>query len=458
MNCTAIRLGVWSFVFFSSQMAVAFEPLAFTVVGPQGRSHVRVVTPATQCPQIQWNDGPSQTMAVRAAPGQIPARSGGAQEAKDAVFDVLTCEAPWPTGVQIARVGSQTVRTFAPQKVKRIVVIADTGCRMKGSENAFQDCNEPHKWPFAQLSQSAVDKRPDLVIHIGDIHYRESPCPDDRKGCQNSPWGYGFDSWEADFFKPAKSLLMAAPWVFVRGNHETCARAGQGWFRFMDSGPWKIGRNCNSPDQDDEADYSAPYAVPLNGDTQFLIFDSSKTAGKKLSSTDAMYQRYQEQLLALEKLSTLKKNNIFLSHHPLLAIAPNASGKTIKSGGNSSLLSVFQSRYAHQIFPEGVQWVMHGHIHAFESLSFKGDQPASLIMGNSGSVSEGVLPKNLDDSFPLLPNVHVQHYASNTAYGFGLIELPDDPKDPWKLTEFDVLGHALMECAIAHKKSVCRPL
>ena len=116
-------------------------------------------------------------------------------------------------------------------QIKRIVLIGDTGCRMKASENAFQACNDSVKWPFAQVAQSAAALQPDLVIHVGDIHYRESPCPAGNAGCANSPWGYGFDAWQADLFEPAKPLLAAAPWVFVRGNHESCSRAGQGCSR-----------------------------------------------------------------------------------------------------------------------------------------------------------------------------------------------------------------------------------
>src|SRR4029077_15152285 len=34
-----------------------------------------------------------------------------------------------------------------------------------------------------------------------------------------------------DFFKPAEPLLLAAPWVMVRGNHENCfGKNGDGWF------------------------------------------------------------------------------------------------------------------------------------------------------------------------------------------------------------------------------------
>ena len=32
-------------------------------------------------------------------------------------------------------------------------------------------------------------------------------------------------------------LLATAPWILLRGNHEDCSRAGEGWFRFLDRAP-----------------------------------------------------------------------------------------------------------------------------------------------------------------------------------------------------------------------------
>ena len=48
-------------------------------------------------------------------------------------------------------------------------------------------------WPFPKIAATAAAARPDLVIHVGDYHYREAPCPAERAGCANSPSGYGFD-------------------------------------------------------------------------------------------------------------------------------------------------------------------------------------------------------------------------------------------------------------------------
>ena len=127
-----------------------------------------------------------------------------------------------------------------PQVINRIVLIGDTGCRLKQSDSAFQDCNEAKAYPFAALAARASAMKPDLVVHLGDLHYRESPCPADQRGCAGSPWGYGYDAWLADVFIPGQALLSAAPWVFVRGNHESCQRAGVGWHRFFDA--FQIGR------------------------------------------------------------------------------------------------------------------------------------------------------------------------------------------------------------------------
>lgn len=97
---------------------------------------------------------------------------------------------------------------------------------------------------------TAAKLQPDLVMHIGDYHYRENACPSDIAGCKDSPWGYGWDTWEADLFKPAAPLLAAAPWIVVRGNHEECARAGQGWFRLLDTQAYSAKRTCDDPAND----------------------------------------------------------------------------------------------------------------------------------------------------------------------------------------------------------------
>jgi phosphodiesterase/alkaline phosphatase D-like protein len=78
-------------------------------------------------------------------------------------------------------------------------VIGDTGCRLKLADNYFQSCSDSEKWAFRSMVEAAAKTKPDLVIHVGDYHYRENACPEGNKDCAGSPWGYGWDTWKADF-------------------------------------------------------------------------------------------------------------------------------------------------------------------------------------------------------------------------------------------------------------------
>ena len=438
----------------------AAEPLtaADSVFTVQGHSAVlRVLTQAATCPQVQWEGQGAHTMALRVAPATIAQRAGGEQKhAKEAAFEVRVCEAAWPAGVTGASVAGR--RVAAPKaEIRRIVIVADTGCRMKASEKAFQSCNDATQWPFAQVARAAAALKPDLVLHIGDIHYRESPCPVDNAGCAASPWGYGYDAWQADLFTPARPLLEAAPWVFVRGNHESCFRAGQGWFRFIDAQPWSEARSCNAPSLDGDADYSEPYAVAVTAQSQFIVFDSSKANGKPYGETDPAYAIYARQLASVAQLAQSPKDSFFLSHHPLLAVAQTKKSGKLKLAGNEGLQSVFSVQYPQRLFPQGVAVALHGHVHLFESMSFKGEHPASLVLGNSGSANEGAAPEAIATGTELYPGVEVEDYASRSEFGFATLDRVDGAAPgQWLLTEYAVNGVPVLECSISGGKSRCR--
>ena len=436
------------------------EPLAVFTVQSAGKLAIaRVLTRAASCPAVVWNGKYAQAMTARAAPATVAVRGDAAQsDNKPAVFDVLTCEAIWPRGITSARVGQRAVPS-PRAAINRIVLIADTGCRMKATDKAFQPCTDAKSWPFAQVSKSAAALKPDLVVHIGDIHYRESPCPADMAACANSPWGYGVDAWQADFFDPARPLLAAAPWVLVRGNHESCTRAGQGWFRFMDAQPWTPQRSCNESAHDDDADFSEPYAVPLDAYSQFIVFDSSQSSGKAYQPGDPAFAKYSDAMKTVERLSKGKPNSIFLSHHPLQAVVPAKEGEGFKAAGSKGLQSVFSTAYPERLFPDGVTVAMHGHVHLFESISFKGRQPASLVLGNAGSANEGRVPTRLPPGTELYPGAEVQDYAARAEYGFATLDRQKGkPAGRWLLTEYTEMGVAVMRCQVADGKSRCKPV
>jgi hypothetical protein len=140
----------------------AAAPAAYVVVG-DGGAIARVVTAAAICPvlRVDRHDVP---MTVRFAAGTVPLRPTASlpENSKPSAFPVTVCEAMLPTGAKRAVVDS--VRLPVPKReVRRIVVIGDTGCRLKAADQAYQPCNDPAQFPFARIAASAARWKPDLV-------------------------------------------------------------------------------------------------------------------------------------------------------------------------------------------------------------------------------------------------------------------------------------------------------
>jgi hypothetical protein len=286
---------------------------------------------------------------------------------------------------------------------------------------------------------------------MGDVHYRESPCPTDRPGCAGSPWGYGDDTWDADLFRPAAPLLAAAPWVFVRGNHESCSRAGQGWFRFADAAPWTEARSCNNASQDADADFSEPYAVPLDAQTQLIVFDSSRVGLQPYPPNHATARRYAQALVRAEALARQAPHNIFLNHHPVLGYAPR--GANAVWPGNPALQTVFAEQHGARFFAPGVDMAWHGHVHLFEAIDFASAHPFTLVVGNSGSLADRPMPLPLPTSPQVAPGAQVREIVTHADYGFTTL---DRTEQGWALTAWSVEGQPLAHCALSGSAGRCR--
>lgn len=401
----------------------------------------RALVRSSDCPALAV-DGRDLPMQVRAPAGAVPARPVAQGLTKPARFELTVCEATLPQGARSARVGTfdLPVTVSAPQ---RIVVIGDTGCRMKQSENAFQSCSDNDAWPFARVVRAAAAQKPDLVIHVGDYHYRESPCPQSEKACEGSPWGFGQDTWTADFFTPAQPLLRAAPWVFVRGNHESCSRAGQGWFRFLDAAPWSDARSCNDPAQDELAAHTQPFAVTLDAQTRLIVFDSSEQKG-----AEAEFKR---EFAQVEQLAKGASHAVFLSHHPVLALGLPTKGKPIRPESKEMIASL-QAARGGKLFAPPVDLALHGHVHLFEALGFTEGGTPTFVLGNSGSMTEGWLPEKLPAESRDIGGVKIDAFHTRQGFGFAMLEREDGG---WRMTEFDWDGKPLMRCAVASPSLRC---
>jgi predicted phosphodiesterase len=392
---------------------------AWVALTSQGALARAIVTdPQGKCPVIEVSDG--------AAPRPLPmlVRAG-----RDGDFKVLVCEAALPRDVRSARIDG-TPLPLLPSEVHRIAVIGDTGCRIKCSDQGcdVQACNDPKEWPFAQVAERVAKERPDVVIHVGDYHYREAPCPADQQAkCGGSPYGDTWPAWQADFFAPAAPLLHAAPWVFVRGNHEDCQRAGGGWFRLLDPGP--LPASCN---EDPE-----PYAVEIPG-LQFLVLN---TSAADATSPPDYAKAYEE----LNGLAAGYGPSWLLSHHPLWAL--------LESSGQLIPLTQTLQTASNNTLDKNVQLVLAGHIHLFEALGFNQDVPRvpSVVAGMSGTKLDPPITKPLVGQ--TIAGATVSQASTTDRFAYAIFE----PKDSgWRMTVHDVEGKPVMVCEIVGATAECK--
>lgn len=312
-------------------------------VGPEGTSVVRAITD-NACPKVRFDSGKIATN-VRS---EINQKFDGEVQAP---FPVRVCEVPVPAG-SITGTLKEKVLPIARPNPRRIVVIGDSGCRVAKGE--IQNCKNPDEWPFARIAAAAAAAHPDLVIHVGDYEYRESPCPASEKAkCGGSPEPYSWEAWKADFFEPAKPLLEAAPWIMVRGNHELCRRAGEGWFRFLDTSAFD--GSCR--------DSTATYIAKL-GAFGVMVVDGACAAGRYGNRSELANNVRNQFAASLQKLP----DELWIATHPPigLELATPAGGRT-----NS--------------VPDNVSMVVSGHFHLFHWVSFAGASVPQAVIGTSGT-------------------------------------------------------------------------
>ncbi|MFN8126218.1 MAG: metallophosphoesterase [Candidatus Nanopelagicales bacterium] len=267
---------------------------AYTLIVPRSAARhqlqARAIIPrGVTCPDVRAvKNGRVRHLSMTM---RVPGATTGA-----AFANLRACQANLPTGLTSATVAGHTVPAALPDRFRKLVLIGDTGCRV--DEDLHQDCADPARWPLARNSRSVAREKADALVFTGDFYYREAPCEntptDDTvlEKCGGSPAPVpGMDfrdtdyGWLADVFVPMAPILRTTPLLIVRGNHEECRRAGNGYALFLDSSP--LGAASCAPDpvtgetpKTIEPTWSFDLPITANRTLRAVVVDSS--GGKNL--------------------------------------------------------------------------------------------------------------------------------------------------------------------------------
>ena len=347
------------------------------------------------------------------------------------------CEAVIPAGHTTAVIGATTLK-LPVANPKRILVIADSGCRMSGSNQ--QNCHSPSGFPFAALAAYEAQFKPDLVLQVGDYFYRDTNCivpatstvpaHEYVTGCSDptnanyETWGDTFDSWNGDLIFPGAPLLAAAPWVMARGNHESCGRGARGWYALLDPHPFVLANvlcagtpspypHVPSGSPVYTADFEPTYIAPA-GSVNLLVHDSSFANDSNVDVN--MAQNYALDLTNVLSAIPTSAYNVFMTHKPSYGLT---AGAVTNSGDFTEQYTFHGAGLANTAFSGGVPYsialMLSGHIHAFQYVNFNDytTYAPQLIVGVGGDNLDPT--SNPDGTSPLYGYANGSFTVHNTA-------------------------------------------
>ena len=461
-----------------------------------------VIEGADHCPFLRRASGGRQEMTPRQRP------TGGGFEG------VLVCETLYPVGEAASAVMGGHQRDLPMVSLatpRRIVVLGDSGCRGQ-TERKPQSCvgdGYDKMWPFGMISSEGAEDRPDFIIHVGDYNYRGTPrsivLPPRATGYAQAlkvnvfdtgdlddedepriPIGPGYFSqnvpgspipdswanWRDDFFIPSSRLLAAAPWIFNRGNHELCSRAGPGWFYLLDAaspllGPgrkqnacppqlpmgWRVGAWPPPPALPFEGQTfptlpTPPFRLRL-GDLNFIVLDSSDAGDAVLFAREHYIAQFRR-VAAL--LAEDPKPTWLATHRPIWGVVKKDKGGPA-GDAPYGFINVTEQAALAAAFPEGLSshlaMVIAGHMHRFQATGFDGRRPPQLVVGTGGMQLSNTLPMPAPDS-PKRP-VRVPGLDGLTGFvtglsDFGALVIRLGERGAWTGTLMGTRGETLAMC------------
>ncbi|WFW29608.1 MAG: metallophosphoesterase [Wolbachia endosymbiont of Menacanthus eurysternus] len=317
-------------------------------------------------------------------------------------YNETVCEMVTEINARNINIDNRQISTL-PKKFNKIAFIGDTGCKI----NAFfqQECNSINSWPLKKNLDSIASHKPDLIVHVGDYHYRRAKCRNKQK-CNNI-YGYNKETWYADWFEPAKDILSQFSFLFIRGNHENCNRAHEGWFKYLDPYPFSY-KKCEN--------FIPSWLLDI-GPIRFLVFDSS--SGEDTFTTKNTIDIVEKQSNKLIHNSSYKPIWL-LTHKPIWGLTKKEL-LTLKIFSNSTQIKIFKNKLLNNITT-----IISGHIHIAQIL-LMANAPDQIIVGNGGALLYSQDQKHIYQNIKFNhPNnkIYLAHEIRTfSGFGFAILNL-----------------------------------
>lgn len=222
------------------------------------------------------------------------------------------------------------------------------------------------------------------------------------------------------------------PWLFLRGNHETCDRSPGGWFRLLDPRPYQ------APCQP----FTEPYVAVVRG-LSLAVIDSAAAADTTVSP-DGQTQ-YARQFALLAQMAPA--GSWLVTHRQVWGIlaGPEGEFEVENATYQAATVGALQADYA---------LIVSGHIHLGETIAFAAtaDRPPQFVSGNAGTTLEDM--PTASPTGRQLGDPAVVEAETVASCGFLTFEpLGDD----WIATQRDAAGDPLLWCVLDAPDMGCTP-
>lgn len=424
------------------------------------------------CPKLVSSDAEVLLMQVR---GMHPDEANQASN-----FPVTVCEVVIKEDT--AYRGSTDQVNLRPMtlKPKSVLVYGDTGCEEKNCP-----LGQAAK-PFEALATQGLKEKPELLLHMGDGNYRGTSGAISGKiyaydagdggydgpscgytsaynsqNSKDSPRPDAWSYWRDDFFEPTQSILSSAPWVFARGNHELCSRAGPGWFYFFGPGSALTGgaAQMQCPDQGLFATPPStakghivmipPYSINLEHQ-RLWVMDSANACDE--GADNPLTAQYQAQFEQLQASAVPDETIWMITHRPLWGL-----GSLDGSNVMNVMLQTALAKTRTKALPNAVSLSISGHMHSYQSLTFPpaSTRPAQIVIGNSGVSLSTNAP--VGDFGGLIVDGQGALGEGLSVHGF--LSMKTRTKGRWKGKMLDEKGSSLVRCDskyVSRGERVCK--